>query len=103
MIGDRYFQLYRRAESAREAIFIRKVGHTQRGGRPILFDRFYAAQLGGKAVELLVEGRTTPSPSSSTTTSQRLPCGRIRRQPFPRPLGAYPRPLHAPVLYDRER
>ncbi len=57
MIGDRYFQLYRRSDSAREAIFIRKVGHTQRGGRPILFDRFYAAQLGGKAVELLVEGR----------------------------------------------
>jgi 6-phosphofructokinase len=57
MIGDRYFQLYRRGESAREAIFTRKVGHTQRGGRPILFDRFYAAQLGAKAVELLLEGR----------------------------------------------
>jgi 6-phosphofructokinase 1 len=57
MIGDRYFQLYRRSDTAHEAIFIRKVGHTQRGGRPILFDRFYAAQLGGKAVELLVEGR----------------------------------------------
>ncbi len=57
MIGDRYFQLYRRGESAREAIFTRKVGHTQRGGRPILFDRFYAAQLGAKAVELLMEGR----------------------------------------------
>jgi len=57
MIGDRYFQLYRRGESARESIFIRKVGHTQRGGRPILFDRFYAAQLGGKAVDLLVEGQ----------------------------------------------
>jgi len=57
MIGDRYFQLYRRGESAKEAIFTRKIGHTQRGGRPILFDRFYAAQLGAKAVELLVEGR----------------------------------------------
>jgi 6-phosphofructokinase 1 len=57
MIGDRYFQLYRRSDTAHEAIFIRKVGHTQRGGRPILFDRFYAAQLGGKAVDLLVEGR----------------------------------------------
>src|SRR6266853_2085613 len=57
MIGDRYFQLYRRSDSAKEAIFTRKVGHTQRGGRPILFDRFYAAQLGAKAVELLVEGR----------------------------------------------
>ncbi|MEQ1852269.1 MAG: 6-phosphofructokinase, partial [Chthoniobacteraceae bacterium] len=57
MLGDRYFQLYRRGESAREAIFTRKVGHTQRGGRPILFDRFHAAQLGAKAVELLQEGR----------------------------------------------
>jgi len=57
MIGDRHFQMYRRGESAREAIFIRKVGHTQRGGRPILFDRFYAAQLGAKTVELLLEGR----------------------------------------------
>jgi ATP-dependent phosphofructokinase / diphosphate-dependent phosphofructokinase len=57
LIGDRYFQRYRRGESAREAIFTRKVGHTQRGGRPILFDRFYAAQLGAKAVEMLLEGR----------------------------------------------
>jgi ATP-dependent phosphofructokinase / diphosphate-dependent phosphofructokinase len=56
IIGDRYFQLYRRGNSAREAIFTRKVGHSQRGGRPILFDRFYAAQLGAKAVELLLEG-----------------------------------------------
>src|SRR5260221_6976894 len=57
LLGDRYFQLYRRGSSAREAIFTRKVGHTQRGGRPILFDRFYAALLGSKAVYLLVEGR----------------------------------------------
>src|SRR5205085_3479676 len=56
-IGDRYFQRYRRSNSAKEAIFTRKVGHTQRGGRPILFDRFYAAQLGSKAVDLLLEGR----------------------------------------------
>ena len=48
---------YRRGSAAREAIFTRKVGHTQRGGRPILFDRFYAALLGSKAVDLLVEGR----------------------------------------------
>jgi len=57
MIGDRYFQLYRRGESAKEAIFTRKVGHTQRGGRPILFDRFYAGLLGAQAVDLLLEGR----------------------------------------------
>jgi 6-phosphofructokinase len=54
-LGDRYFQLYRRSSTAKEAIFTRKVGHTQRGGRPILFDRFYAALLGAKAVDLLVE------------------------------------------------
>jgi 6-phosphofructokinase len=57
-LGDTYFRNYRRGNSAKEAIFVRKVGHTQRGGRPILFDRFYAASLGSKAVELLVEGRT---------------------------------------------
>jgi 6-phosphofructokinase 1 len=58
MLGDSYFRNYRRCNSAKEAIFIRKVGHTQRGGRPILFDRFYAASLGSKAVDMLVEGRT---------------------------------------------
>jgi 6-phosphofructokinase len=57
ILGDKYFQDYRRGASAKEAIFIRKVGHTQRGGRPILFDRFYAALLGAKAVDLLAEGR----------------------------------------------
>ena len=36
--------------------FTRKVGHTQRGGRPILFDRFHAAQLGGKAIDMLLRG-----------------------------------------------
>jgi 6-phosphofructokinase 1 len=55
--GDAYFQSYRRAESAGAAVFTRKVGHTQRGGRPVLFDRFYASQLGGKAVDMLLEGR----------------------------------------------
>jgi len=55
-LGDELFRSRRRHESAGSAIFTRKVGHTQRGGRPVQFDRFYAAQLGGKAVELLVGG-----------------------------------------------
>lgn len=55
-LGDSYFTSKRRNESARAAIFTRKVGHTQRGGRPILFDRFYGAQLGGQAVDLLLQG-----------------------------------------------
>ena len=56
-LGDKYFIERRRNESARAAIFTRKVGHTQRGGRPILFDRFYAAQLGGNAVDMLLDGQ----------------------------------------------
>src|SRR5262249_10651998 len=52
-LGDEYFTSKRRNESARAAIFTRKVGHTQRGGRPMLFDRFHGAQLGGHAVDLL--------------------------------------------------
>ena len=52
-LGDDYFRKNRRHDNAKSAVFTRKIGHTQRGGRPILFDRFYAAQLGGKAVEIL--------------------------------------------------
>ena len=55
-LGDEYFTSKRRNESARAAVFTRKVGHTQRGGRPVLFDRFHAAQLGGHAVDMLLEG-----------------------------------------------
>lgn len=56
-IGNNYFTEKRRNESAKAAVFTRKVGHTQRGGRPIQFDRFYGAQLGGHAVEMLLQGR----------------------------------------------
>lgn len=55
-IGDDFFTRKRRNESADAAIFTRKIGHTQRGGRPIKFDRFHASQLGGKAVDLLLQG-----------------------------------------------
>jgi 6-phosphofructokinase 1 len=55
-MGDDYFTSRRRNESARAAVFTRKVGHTQRGGRPILFDRFHAAQLGGHAADMLLDG-----------------------------------------------
>ena len=55
--GDDYFRRHRRAESAKDAIFTRKVGHTQRGGRPIFFDRFHANMLGGKALDMLLEGQ----------------------------------------------
>jgi 6-phosphofructokinase 1 len=56
-LGDRFFNQMGQNDSASSAIFTRKVGHTQRGGRPVGFDRFHASQLGGKAVEMLLEGQ----------------------------------------------
>ncbi len=56
-IDERFFRDLGYFDSHSSVIFTRKVGHTQRGGRPLQFDRFYAAQLGGKAVEILLEGR----------------------------------------------
>jgi len=55
-IEDDYFRGFRRGDSSRDAIFTCKAGHTQRGGRPLHFDRFHAALLGGKTVDLLAEG-----------------------------------------------
>ena len=57
-MGDSYFRQMGIFDNARAAIFTRKVGHTQRGGRPLAFDRFHAAQVGGHAVNLLLEGRS---------------------------------------------
>jgi len=54
-LGNDFFTSRRRHDTAKAAIFTRKIGHTQRGGRPILFDRFHATQLGGKSVDLLLE------------------------------------------------
>lgn len=57
-MGDQYFRDFRRGSTASEVIFTRKIGHTQRGGRPVLFDRVHAAGLGAKAVDLLRDGRS---------------------------------------------
>jgi ATP-dependent phosphofructokinase / diphosphate-dependent phosphofructokinase len=56
-LGDTYFTSKRRNESAKAAIFTRKIGHIQRGGRPVLFDRYHAAMLGGHSVDLLLQRR----------------------------------------------
>ena len=55
-IQDGVFERIRYGEPAGSAFFTRKIGHTQRGGRPVQFDRFYGSQLGGKAVELVANG-----------------------------------------------
>lgn len=101
--GDKYFLDKRRHDKAKSAIFTRKVGHTQRGGRPIQFDRFYAAQLGGKAVELLVQGY-----NNSIATLQWSEQGGFKldsilantlRDPY---QNIRPRELH-PSFYDPQR
>lgn len=84
-LGDEYFQKNSPHDSADRAIFTRKVGHTQRGGRPIRFDRFHAAQLGGQAVELLIHEQNNHistvqwSPESGFTLSQ-LSANKLRDQ-----------------------
>lgn len=56
-LGDRFFHDLGQNDSASSAIFTRKVGHTQRGGRPLGFDRYFAGQLGGKTIDLLLENQ----------------------------------------------
>lgn len=101
--GDDYFGSRRKHESADSVIFTRKVGHTQRGGRPIQFDRFYAAQLGGKAVELLYEQQNNMIATLQWTEQggvqlDSLPANKLR-DPWGR---IHPRFVH-PSFYDAER
>lgn len=90
-------------EPSGSAFFTRKVGHTQRGGRPILFDRFYASQLGGKAVDLAVSGDNNSvatlqyHPGTGFDVSS-LSANRLRDQ-----WGEiHPRCVH-PTMYDAHR
>jgi 6-phosphofructokinase 1 len=56
MLGDTLFVDIGGHHDADAAIFTRKVGHTQRGGHPLLFDRYHASQLGANALDLLCSG-----------------------------------------------
>src|SRR5439155_7329744 len=101
-IGDSYFVDRRRNESADSAIFTRKLGHTQRGGRPIAFDRFHATQLGGKAVDVLVEGLNNTVVTLQWTRQRgfyvdSIPANKLRDQ-----WGIiHPRQVHS-ALYDQQ-
>ena len=96
-LGDGYFQ--------RTAGLLRSGGHLHSKGRPhparrsaILFDRFYAAQLGGKAVEMLLKARTTRSRSCSGGTKGFHVDS--YNATLPRPLGPHhARRMHA-SFYD---
>ena len=97
-LGDNYFTSKRRNESARAAIFTRKVGHTQRGGRPILFDRFYGAQLGGHAVDLLLEGHVNGVSILQWNRERGFYIDGVNGNDFRDRWGHHPRPPGASVL-----
>jgi len=93
----------RRFESDSSPLFSRKVGHTQRGGRPILFDRFAATQLGGKAVELLVAGYSNEIATLQYSTTEGFTFRSIAANRLRDRWGEiHPREVH-PSLYDAGR
>lgn len=101
--GDDYFGTRRKHESADSVLFTRKVGHTQRGGRPIKFDRFYASQIGGKALDLLCEKKNNAIATLQWTEEggfqlDSLPANKLRDS-WNR---IHPRKVH-PSFYDAER
>ena len=101
-IGDAYFTSKRRNESARAAVFTRKIGHTQRGGRPVLFDRFCAAQLGGHAVDLLLEGRVSSVAVMQWDRDRGFHLGGVEANAFRDRWGLiHARQMH-PDFYDAE-
>ena len=82
-LGDDYFRGSNRHDKAERAIFTRKVGHTQRGGRPVAFDRFHAVQLGGHAVDMLHDGQSNAVSILNHSeergfTYESLPANRLR-------------------------
>ncbi len=99
-LGDTYFTSKRRNESARAAVFTRKIGHIQRGGRPIAFDRFHAAQLGGHAVELLLQGKANAVSTLQYSTAKGFTVGDVFANDFRDQWGhIHARQLH-PDCYD---
>jgi 6-phosphofructokinase 1 len=102
-LGDSYFTSKRRNESARAAVFTRKIGHTQRGGRPILFDRFSAGQLGGHAVDLLLAGKINAVATYDWTRDGGFVLGEAYANDFRDRWGLiHARQLH-PACYDPAR
>ncbi len=101
-LGDSYFTSKRRNESARAAIFTRKVGHTQRGGRPIFFDRFYGNLLGGHALDLLLEGHVNGVAILQWSRERGFHIGGVNGNDFCDRYGViHARRVH-PSFYDRE-
>ncbi len=97
------FEKVRPHEPPHSAFFTRKVGHTQRGGRPILFDRFHAAQLGGKAVELLAEGNSNVIATLQYSKTNGFEVDSVSANKLRDKWGMiHPRCVHA-TMYDERR
>lgn len=102
-LGDEMFLENRSFEPASSALFTRKVGHTQRGGRPIRFDRFYASQLGGKAVELLLSGASNEIATVQYDSDHGLTLSSISANKLRDQWGEiHPREVHH-TMYDARR
>jgi 6-phosphofructokinase 1 len=103
LLGQELFSPMRTFEPASSSMFSRKIGHTQRGGRPILFDRFYASQLGGKAIDLLAEGENNEIATLQYFEDQGLKVSSISANKFRDQWGEiHPREVH-PSMYDSRR
>ncbi len=102
-LEDKFFSTARRLETANSAIFTRKVGHTQRGGRPVLFDRYYATQLGGNAVDLLLDRRNNCISTLQWSEADGFFVDSVEANKLRDQWGEiHPRSLHE-SLYDEER
>lgn len=102
LLDDDFITGVRRFEPASSAIFTRKVGHTQRGGRPVQFDRFYATQLGGNAVDLLLDRQSNVVSTLQWSEANGFVVSSIAANKLRDQWGEiHPRTLH-PSLYDRE-
>jgi len=102
-LGDRFFADRRRNDSAESAIFTRKVGHTQRGGRPVYFDQFYGVQLGGHAVDLLLQGQVNRLAILQHHSERGFYLAGMEANEFRDRWGVvHPRLMH-PSFYDEDR
>ena len=102
-IGAKFFEQGGNFEDGRAAFFTRKVGHTQRGGRPLRFDRFYAAQLGGNAAKMLLDGSNNAVSTLQWTESDGFTVGTHDASVFRDRYGEiHARTLH-PAFYNSEQ
>lgn len=98
-----FFARIRAGEPTGSAFFTRKIGHTQRGGRPIHFDRYYGAQIGGKAMQLVAHGNNNHLATLRYSASDGFEVSSLIANRLRDPWGEiHARRVHL-SLYDPER